>query len=222
MRTAVLAGEEAEIHLFLWQANPVALFGSGSSILCNILYLWMENGEPGLVFAMARDSPYSAAHLISEAKVNPEKWNAILSDDIIGRTADAIGKRATTVVIVNSGDEALVALKRIILFGVTVMSGSSTTLAEIGFPEFVAEGTSGWNLRKEILSENDEMRRNELKKKISKCRFFRFFSQRHFQHGRNRSLRCEREPGGGMAVCSKPPHYRSRDQQDRPHASSRP
>jgi len=122
---------------------------------------------------MARDTQYSAVHFIPEAKVDPEKWNTIPSDDVVDRTAAAVKKRAMTVIVVDSGDEALLALKKIIPKGATVMSGSSTTLIEIGFEDFVAEGESGWkSLREEIFAENDEMKRSELRRKSVSADYF--------------------------------------------------
>ena len=122
---------------------------------------------------MARDTQYSAVHFIPEANVNPKKWNTIPSDDMVDRTAGAIKKRAMTVVVVNSGDEALQTIKKIIPRNATVMSGSSTTLIEIGFEDFVAEGESGWkSLREDIFAENDETKRNELRRKSVSADYF--------------------------------------------------
>jgi L-lactate utilization protein LutB len=122
---------------------------------------------------MVRDTPYSAVHFIPEAKVNPKKWNTIPSAETIDRTVKAIEKRAITVIVVDSGEEALRVIKSIIPHGVTVMSGSSTTLIEIGFEDFVAEGESGWkSLREEIFSENDEAKRTELRRKSVSAEYF--------------------------------------------------
>jgi L-lactate utilization protein LutB len=122
---------------------------------------------------MARDTPYSAVHFIPEAKVNPKKWNTIPSGETVDRTARAIEKRAIHVVIADNGEEALRVLKTIIPGGSTVMSGSSTTLIEIGFEDFVAEGESGWeSIREEIFAENNEMNRIELRRKSVTADYF--------------------------------------------------
>jgi L-lactate utilization protein LutB len=122
---------------------------------------------------MARDTQYSAVHFIPEARVNPKKWNTIPSAEMIDRTAAAIRKRAMTVVVVDSGTEALGVLKKVIPPGATVMSGSSTTLIEIGFEDFVAEGESGWeSLREGIFAENNEERRNELRRRSVSADYF--------------------------------------------------
>ena len=116
---------------------------------------------------------YSAIHLIAEAGVDPGKWNRIPSADIVERSVKAIEAREIHVTIAKDGDEALAILKKIIPKGSEVMSGSSTTLIEIGFEDFVTGGKSGWiSIRGRITGENDELKRNELRRKSVTAEYF--------------------------------------------------
>jgi len=114
---------------------------------------------------MAPDTQYSAVHFQNTARVDEKKWNRIPSPAMLEKTADAIRSRAMKVLIAENGDAALALIKGLIPKGASVMSGSSTTLIEIGFEHYVAEGESGWrSLRERIFAEENELRRSELRR----------------------------------------------------------
>ena len=61
--------------------------------------------------------------------------------------------------------EALEKVKLFIPKGASVMNGSSRTLEEIGFVEYLKSGTHGWkNLHEEILAEKDPAKQATLRK----------------------------------------------------------
>ena len=122
---------------------------------------------------MAKDTPYSASHFISEAKVDPKRWNRIPDDGMVNQTVDAVRKRSMNAIIAKNAGEALNILTTLIPKGSSVMSGSSTTLVEIGFEDYVAEGNSGWkSLREAIVLESDEARRGELRRRSVTADYF--------------------------------------------------
>jgi len=95
------------------------------------------------------------------------------SDDEVAKTIKAIEKRGVKVIQAESGQHALEILKTIIPLGATVMSGSSTTLIEIGYEDFIKKGQSKWNdLHDTILSENDDEKRYELRRKSVTADYF--------------------------------------------------
>ena len=115
---------------------------------------------------MTRSTPFSAANLIREADADARTWNTLPSADTVHRTARAIGDRGIAVVMATDGDDALARVKNLIPLGAEVMTGSSTTLIEIGFDEYIAGGRSGWkDLHSVITLENDEKTRAELRRK---------------------------------------------------------
>ena len=122
---------------------------------------------------MTKPTPFSAANLIREAGADARKWNSLPSPDIVRTTIRAVEERGMTVIPVTDGDEALALLKKLIPPGAELMTGSSTTLIEIGFEEYVASGESGWkSIHSVITSENDEKKRAELRRKSVTADYF--------------------------------------------------
>jgi L-lactate utilization protein LutB len=122
---------------------------------------------------MARITPYSSVHLIEEAGVDPAVWNKIPSPAVIEKTKKEIENRGIRVIVAENGEDALSILKDLIPQGTEVMNGSSTTLIEIGYEEFIAGDKTGWDLlHKRITAENDAMKRAELRRKSVTAEFF--------------------------------------------------
>lgn len=115
---------------------------------------------------------YTAESLSEEVKVD-SKWNENPSDKDINEFIDSARKRNIKVVIVKDEKEALATLKNFIPAGSEVMNGSSTTLGEIGFIDYLAEGKHGWkSLHEEILKENDSAKRADLRRKSVTAEYF--------------------------------------------------
>lgn len=122
---------------------------------------------------MAKITQYSAVNLIPEAGVDPQKWNTIPSPEVVEKTVHEIERRGIHVILLQSGEEALSVLKRIIPPGAEVMTGSSTTLIEIGYEEYISQGQSGWKLvHAGITAENDDRKRAELRRKSVAADYF--------------------------------------------------
>ena len=83
----------------------------------------------------------------------------------ISRAMDALAKRGVETAAVESRAEALEKIQSLIPRGTTVMNGSSRTLEEIGFIEYLKSGNHGWkNLHAEILAEKDPAQQAILRK----------------------------------------------------------
>ena len=122
---------------------------------------------------MTKITQYSAAGLMQDAGVHPETWNTLPSPEVVRQTTRAIEGRGILVIPAPDGNAAFSALKEIIPAGAEVMRGSSTTLAEIGFEDYIAGGKSGWtDLHAVITSENDERKRTELRRKSVAADYF--------------------------------------------------
>ncbi len=115
---------------------------------------------------MATITQYSAANLIADAKVDPERWSRIPDWATIDRTVGAIEARNVRVVRAATGDAARQALLDMIPNGAEVMNGASTTLNEIGYESLLKENPKGWrDYHTVITAENDEEKRNALRRK---------------------------------------------------------
>jgi L-lactate utilization protein LutB len=82
-------------------------------------------------------------------------------------------KRGIRVIHAENGEKALELLITLIPPGSEVMNGSSTTLIEIGYPEYVRSGRSGWkDLHDVVTAENDDMKRSDLRRKSLTAEYF--------------------------------------------------
>lgn len=101
------------------------------------------------------------------------EWVKLASEKDLNKTADSIRARGINVIIVKNKEEALEKLKAIIPKGAEVYSGSSTTLNEIGFTEYLKSGNHSWkNLHEEVFKEKDNSKQFELRRKYITSQYF--------------------------------------------------
>jgi L-lactate utilization protein LutB len=85
-----------------------------------------------------------------------KKYDELASQDVINRTKKALEARGFLPEVVDTGAEALKRIKELIPPDASVMNGSSRTLEEIGFVEYLKADKHGWNnLHKNIVEERD-------------------------------------------------------------------
>lgn len=81
------------------------------------------------------------------------------------KAAEGLKARRFEPVMLESGVKALELIKTLIPKGASVMNGSSVTLEQIGFVDYLKSGEHGWNnLHANILAEQDTAKRVELRK----------------------------------------------------------
>ncbi len=84
---------------------------------------------------------------------------------IIDATLTSLTNNGYNATLVNTKSEALDTIKQIIPKGASVMNGSSTTLQQIGYMDYLSGGAHGWiDLHAEITRENDPIKRGALRK----------------------------------------------------------
>lgn len=89
----------------------------------------------------------------------------LVDKELVQKTIVALKERGIGSEIVNSRTEALEKIKQLIPPGDSVMNGSSRTLEEIGFVDYLKTGKHGWkNLHEEILLEKDPTKQAILRK----------------------------------------------------------
>lgn len=85
----------------------------------------------------------------------------------------ALGKRGIKAELVGTKEEAFNRLKELIPAGAEIMTGSSTTLDQMGFTELLKSKKHGWrNLKEAILAEKDGKKQMELRKMSVTSQFF--------------------------------------------------
>lgn len=83
----------------------------------------------------------------------------------LDQTVLALTKHGYTVVTVEDKEKALEEIKKLIPSGSSVMNGSSVTLEQIGYPDYLANGQHGWvDLHAKIKAEEDAAKRALLRK----------------------------------------------------------
>ncbi|OHA04070.1 MAG: hypothetical protein A3J58_02415 [Candidatus Sungbacteria bacterium RIFCSPHIGHO2_02_FULL_52_23] len=92
-------------------------------------------------------------------------YETLAGTETVDKTISALAGRGVVAVLANNRTDALEKVKSIIPPGASVMNGSSRTLEEIGFVDYLKSGAHGWrNLHEEILAEKDSTKQAMLRK----------------------------------------------------------
>jgi L-lactate utilization protein LutC len=100
-------------------------------------------------------------------------WTSGVSQEVVESTRENLQKNGFEVEILENKKVVLARLKELIPEKSEVMTGSSTTLNQIGFTDLLKEGKHPWkNLNATIWAENDEDKRNELRRKSITAEYY--------------------------------------------------
>ncbi|HUD03148.1 MAG TPA: LUD domain-containing protein, partial [Candidatus Paceibacterota bacterium] len=100
-------------------------------------------------------------------------YNTLASKESVAKTAEALAARGWLVATVETKEAALEEIKKLIPQGASVMNGSSTTLQQIGYIDYLKAGTHGWvNLHEAILKEADKEKQAVLRKQSAMSDFY--------------------------------------------------
>lgn len=92
-------------------------------------------------------------------------YGQLASEDSIKKTVAALTSHAFIPVTVATGKDALEYIKANIPAGASVMNGASITLEQIGYVDYLKEGTHPWNnLHEAVLKETDPTKKAELRR----------------------------------------------------------
>lgn len=92
-------------------------------------------------------------------------YETTANTEAVKKTITALAERGVAATLVHDRAEALEKVKALIPEGASVMNGSSRTLEEIGFIDYLKSGNHGWkNLHEEILLEKDSAKQATLRK----------------------------------------------------------
>jgi len=100
-------------------------------------------------------------------------YEKLADEDTVKRTVSGLESRGYKVTLVNTGKEALAAIKNLIPDGASVMNGSSVTLEQIGYVDYLKSGEHKWkNLHAEVALETDPVKRLVLRKQALASDFY--------------------------------------------------
>ncbi len=116
---------------------------------------------------------YSAENLLKGVSVDTARWSRMPTEKELAETVDAVSRRGIRVIVVKNATEALEKLKSLIPAGSEVMNGSSTTLGEIGYTDYLKAGKHGWkNMHLTIFAEKDPQKQADLRRKAETSEYF--------------------------------------------------
>ena len=86
------------------------------------------------------------------------------SQESVNKVVAALKERNVEAIVVENKAEALAKIKELIPSGASVNNGSSTTLNEIGYVDYLKSGTHGWNnLHAAVIAEKDPAKQMQLR-----------------------------------------------------------
>jgi hypothetical protein len=101
------------------------------------------------------------------------KWSELADEDTVKRASNALRVRGVRVEFLQTGEDALKRIVELIPPAGEVMTGSSTTLKEIGFVDLLKGGKHLWNnLKEAIVKEKDPLKQVELRKRGVSAEYF--------------------------------------------------
>ncbi len=100
-------------------------------------------------------------------------YDKLAPNESVENVIQALAKRGIKAGSVDTKEEAFKRLKELIPAGAEIMTGSSTTLDQIGFTDLLKSGKHEWrNLKDAILAEKDGKKQMELRKRSVTSQFF--------------------------------------------------
>lgn len=101
------------------------------------------------------------------------EWSKLPNESTLKETINNIKSRGINVILTENKKEALEKIKELIPMHAEVSNGSSTSLNEIGFIDYLKDGKHGWkNLHEEILKEKNQEKQADLRRESVTADYF--------------------------------------------------
>ncbi len=101
------------------------------------------------------------------------EFDTLATPESVIRVIGALKERNIEAISVSTSTEAMEKIKSFIPANASVMNGSSVTLEQIGFIDYLKTGTHGWkNLHEVIVQEKDPQKQAELRKQALLSEFY--------------------------------------------------
>lgn len=101
------------------------------------------------------------------------QYNIPANQESIDKVMIALQSKGYTVSTVGTKQDALKRIKELVPNGASVMNGSSVTLEDIGYIDYLEKGTHGWvDFHKAVTAENDSIKRAALRKQAAHSDYY--------------------------------------------------
>ncbi len=105
--------------------------------------------------------------------INALEWTETPSQATIDKTVEALRRRGFNVIVLENKAQALQKLKDLLPAGAEVMTGSSTSLYQVGFMDYYLSGKNPWKcLGPEVYNEKDPVKQQVLRRKSDAAEYF--------------------------------------------------
>jgi len=112
------------------------------------------------------------ADYVDDTEIDPT-LDELADDETVEETVENLEAHGFDVVLVDTPEAALDAVKSVIPAGASVMNGHSTTLEEIGFVEYLGEGDHDWeSLPDEVWGIDDDAERQAARRDAQTADYF--------------------------------------------------
>lgn len=103
--------------------------------------------------------------MISTQTINNRNFDELADNTQVQKTINSLKANGFLPILVNSKEEALEKIQEMIPDNASVMNGTSATLREIGYIDYLKEGGHKWNnLHEKVLAELDPEKQAKLRK----------------------------------------------------------
>lgn len=103
--------------------------------------------------------------MISAQTINNRNFDELADNTQVQKTINSLKANGFLPILVNSKEEALEKIQEMIPDNASVMNGTSATLREIGYIDYLKEGGHKWNnLHEKVLAELDPEKQAKLRK----------------------------------------------------------
>ena len=100
-------------------------------------------------------------------------FDTVADESLVQNATAGLAERGFTPHVAATGAEALELIKTLIPAGASVYNGSSKTLDQVGYIEYLKGGTHGWNnLQAGILAETDPAKQSKMRKEASMADYY--------------------------------------------------
>lgn len=110
---------------------------------------------------------------MSQTSLSNPKYEQLADHETVEKLIPALKERGIEAIIVATKEQALEKIKELIPQKASVQTGSSVTLEQIGFIEYLKTGQHGWdNLKAKVLSEKDPAKQAVLRRESNLADYF--------------------------------------------------
>jgi L-lactate utilization protein LutC len=110
---------------------------------------------------------------MTQTSLSNPKYEQLAKPETVQKVTDALKERSVEVMVVNTKEDALAKIKKLIPAKASVQTGTSVTLEQIGFLEYLKSDQHPWdNFKKKVVQEKDPAKQAVLRRQSNLADYF--------------------------------------------------